>query len=68
MIFYAIHIANLVTSMLTNPISCSIARENAWILDSPDLTNPISCSIARENAWIPNSPDPTNPISWFNYT
>ena len=32
--------------------SCSIARENAWILDSPDLTNPTVGSITRENAHI----------------
>ena len=27
-----IHIANLGADMLTNPISCSIAREHVWIL------------------------------------
>ena len=52
------------------PYSCSIARGNAWIPNSPDLTNPtVSCSIARENAWILDSADLTNPtIQLFTCT
>ena len=53
--------------MLTNPTVGSIARENAWNSNSPDLTNPTVGSIARENAKIPNSPEPYKPYSWFNY-
>ena len=42
--------------MLTNPTVGSIARENAWIPNSPDLTNPTVGSIARENADILRNP------------
>ena len=50
------------------PYSCSIARENAWILDSPNLTNPtVSCSIARKMHGF-STAQALQTLQLFNYT